>query len=118
MSAINYTERTGPAATPTAATPVPVAVATPVAPVPAAPSTGINTYIDPIIADLKARGLIQSEDPLSFRLNVHGLWVNGVQQPTEIYQAFKEKYFTNSRNSFYYSLQGGSVISSVGLTNE
>ena len=113
MSATNYTERTGPAA----ATATPVAVTAPAAPA-AAPSTSINTYIDPIIADLKARGLIQSEDPLSFRLNVHGLWVNGVQQPAEVYQAFKEKYFTNSRNSFYYSLQGGSVVSSVGLTNE
>jgi bla regulator protein blaR1 len=84
----------------------------------AAPSAGNNSYMDPIIADLKARGLIQSENPLSFRLNVHGLWVNGVQQPAEVYQAFKEKYINNLRNSYHYSLEAGSVYSSVGLTNE
>jgi hypothetical protein len=88
------------------------------APAPAAPSTGNNAYIDPIIADLKTRGLIQSENPLSFTLNVHGLEVNGVRQSTEIFQAFKEKYITNSKNSFHYSLEGNSISSSVGLTNE
>jgi beta-lactamase regulating signal transducer with metallopeptidase domain len=90
--------------------------AAPASPVPAAPS--IDTYIDPIIADLKARGLIQSENPLSFKLNVHGLEVNGVQQPAALYQAFKEKFINSFKNSFHYSLQGGSMSSSVGLTNE
>jgi beta-lactamase regulating signal transducer with metallopeptidase domain len=114
MSANGFTESTGPAV-PVAAR---VQVAAPAAPVPAAPSVDNSTYILPIIADLKARGLIQSENPLSFRLNVHGLWVNGVQQPAEVYQAFKEKYINNLRNSYHYSLEAGSVYSSVGLTNE
>jgi bla regulator protein blaR1 len=110
--AIGFAERSGPAAT--------AAMAAPAAPVPVAvaPSIDNSTYIDPIIADLKARGLIQREDSLSFRLNVHGLEVNGVRQSAEIYQAFKEKYINNLRNSYHYSLEAGSVYSSVGLTNE
>jgi hypothetical protein len=35
-----------------------------------------------------------------------------------VYQAFKEKYINNVRNSYHYSLEAGSVYSSVGLTNE
>ena len=86
--------------------PVPVAVA---------PSTDNSTYIDQIIADLKARGLIQSEDHLSFRLDIHELKVNGVREPDEIYQAFKAKYFNNSKNFFRYNHNGGSVSSETGF---
>ncbi len=86
--------------------------------VPAAPSVEIGAYMKPIIADLKARGIIQTENPLTFILNVHGLEVNGVQQPAEIYQVFKEKYINNFTNSYHYSLQESSTYSSVGLTNE
>jgi bla regulator protein BlaR1 len=111
-SATNYTERVG-RMTVTA----PAAAPTP-APVPPAPAVDNSIYIDPIIADLKARGLIQSENPLSFKLNVHGLEVNGVWQSAALYQAFKEKYINSFKNSFHYSLQGGSTFSSVGLTNE
>jgi beta-lactamase regulating signal transducer with metallopeptidase domain len=97
---------TGPTATVVPAAPVPVAVA---------PSTDNSTCIDQIIADLKARGLIQSEDHLSFRLDIHELKVNGVREPDEIYQAFKAKYFNNSKNFFRYNHNGGSVSSETGF---
>jgi bla regulator protein blaR1 len=104
-SATNYTERVGR-----------MTVVTPAA-APAAPSVDNSTYIDPIIADLKARGLIQSEDPLTFRLDIHELKVNGVQQPDEIYQAFKAKYFNGSKNYFRYMHKGGSIGLETGFTN-
>jgi hypothetical protein len=78
-----------------------------------APRVVENDQIKGIIKDLKAQGIIQGVDPLSFRLDKHGMEVNGVKVSEEVFAFFKEKYVTNPRNNFSYWHQGGSTSSTV-----
>jgi len=87
-------------------------VVTPTAPAPAPPVVE-NDRIKGIITDLEAKGIIQGVEPLSFRLDKHGMTVNGVKVSDEVFAFFKDKYVTNPRNRFSYSHQGGSTSSTV-----
>jgi beta-lactamase regulating signal transducer with metallopeptidase domain len=94
--------------------PTPVAEA----PEPAVPANANSAYIESIIADLKAKGLIQGDGLLSFRLDGHVLKVNGVRQSAQVYQVFKDKYVKNVKSYYHYSHQGGSTSSSVWISED
>jgi hypothetical protein len=47
---------------------------------------------------------VKKDGSLSFRLDGHSLRVNGVRQPAEIFQAFKDKYVGNAKVT--YDLSG------------
>ncbi len=82
------------------------------APVPAPPVVE-NDLTKGIITDLEAKGIIQGVEPLSFRLDKHGMTVNGVKVSEEVFAFFRDKYITNPRNRFSYSHEGGSTSSTV-----
>ena len=78
-----------------------------------APRVVENDQIKGIIKDLKAQGIIQGVDPLSFRLDKHGMEVNGVKASEEVFAFFRDKYVTDPRNNFSYRHRGGSTSATV-----
>jgi hypothetical protein len=89
--------------------------AAPEATEPTAPAPPVveNDLMKGIITDLEAKGIIQGVEPLSFRLDKHGMTVNGVKVSEEVFTFFKDKYVTNPRNRFSYSHEGGTTSSTV-----
>jgi beta-lactamase regulating signal transducer with metallopeptidase domain len=104
----------GATSAPVAAIAAPVA-ATGVVPPPPPPPVVKNDWIKPIIEDLKAKELIKGVDPLAFRLDEHGLTVNGVKVSVDVFAFFRDKYITYPENSFYYRHRGGSTSATVNV---
>lgn len=88
------------------------------APVPAVHSNGGGETIESIVTDLKAKGFVKKDGSLSFRLDGHGLKVNGVRQPAEVFQAFKDKYVGSAKVTYDYSHREGSTRSSVSVSED
>ena len=59
------------------------------------------------------QGIIQGVDPLSFRLDKHGMEVNGVKVSEDVFAFFRDKYVSNPKNSFSYRHHGGSTSATV-----
>ncbi len=69
-----------------------------------------NGVIERIVENMLDAKLITSVDDLSFTLNKKEFKINGVVQPEEIHQRFKESYIKgNSNNHIKYSKHGGST---------
>jgi hypothetical protein len=88
------------------------------APVPAVHSNGGGETIESIVTDLKAKGFVKKDGSLSFRLDGHGLKVNGVRQPAEVFQAFKDKFVGSAKVTYDYSHREGSTRSSVSVSED
>ncbi len=100
-----------PAVSPTVATP-PVSPLPPTPPAPPEPPRA-NKYISHIIDDLFEKGIITEENKLSFLLDNEQLTVNGVKQPDNVFQFFKQKYIRHAGDHFSYERHGSSVITSI-----
>ncbi len=96
----------------------PTATTTAGAPVPAVLAPGGGETIKLIVADLMARGFVKKDGSLSFRLDGHSLKVNGVRQPADVFQAFKDKYVGSAKVTFDYSHREGSTRSGVSVSQD
>ncbi len=75
-------------------------------------------FITPIVNDLIADKLIDDPEIFSFELSKEGLIVNGVRQPDEIFQRYKEKYIKDPRTQLIYSRRkDGSESSTINVFN-
>lgn len=100
-----------PAVSPTVAAP-PVSPLPPTPPAPPEPPRA-NKYVSHIIDDLFEKGLITEENKLSFLLDNEQLIVNGVKQPDNVFQFFKQKYIKHAGDHFSYERHGSSVITTI-----
>jgi bla regulator protein BlaR1 len=75
-------------------------------------------YFGHVIYDLRADGLIQSNDPLSYTLDKDGLVVNGAKQPDPIYQKYKAKYLRDPADHVIYTHEGGHWHTDVWMENK
>jgi bla regulator protein BlaR1 len=75
-------------------------------------------YFGHVIYDLRADGLIQSNDPLSYTLDKDGLVVNGAKQTEAIYQKYKAKYLKDPADHVIYTHEGGHWHTDVWMENK
>jgi beta-lactamase regulating signal transducer with metallopeptidase domain len=75
-------------------------------------------YFGHVIYDLRADGLIESVETLSFTLDNDGLVVNGVKQPESVYQKYKAKYLRDPADHVIYIHNGGHWHTDVWMENK
>jgi hypothetical protein len=103
-------------APPVAALP-PVSPTAPTPPAPPEPPRG-NKYVSKIIDELIDKGIIQDDVKLIFSLDNVQLTVNGVKQPDEVFQAFKQKYIKHPGDHVTYERSGLSSISNIKIEDD
>jgi hypothetical protein len=107
-------------AAPVAASAVPAPPASPLPPTPPAPPEPprANKYISRIIDELIDKGIIADDVKLTFSLDNEQLTVNGVKQPDEVFQAFRQKYIKHAGDHFNYERSGSSTISNIKINDD
>ena len=63
----------------------------------------LNQPLASVIQSLKSENLIKNEDNLSFTLDKDKLIVNGIKQPAEVHQKFKQTYIKSPKDHIIYS---------------
>jgi hypothetical protein len=107
-------------AAPAASQVVPAPPASPLPPTPPAPPEPprANKYISHIIDDLENKGIINDESKLNFLLDNEQMTVNGVKQPDDVFQFFKQKYIKHAGDHFRYECHGSSAITNIKIDDD
>jgi hypothetical protein len=95
----------------------PVSPLPPTPPVPPEPPRA-NKYISKIIDELLDKGIIENEKKLIFSLDSAQFTVNGVKQPDDIFQAFKQKFIKHPGDHVNYEQSGFSSISNIKIEDD
>ena len=74
-----------------------------------------NNSVDPIIADILSENLARGKNGLSFTLNYKSFVVNGVTQPREITDRFRQKYVLGKKDAYAYTQKDNSITSVVTI---
>lgn len=74
-----------------------------------------NSAIDPIINDIIRDNLATDKKDLSFKLDRKNFVVNGLTQPREIADRFRQKYVQGKKDAYFYMQKDNSITSSVTI---